>query len=435
MLLKSKVDKVIILGINDLSLHFAKKINDKKNVVLLDNNSDFPVENIDVIQSDIKYDLYNSLIEYDIAHTDLFIAMTDNEEYNLFSTSLAAELGVENTISMVYSNNYINMSAADYIFNPYQLILNRISSFIQKTRLKNIKKIIPGKVNITEFTVKNNDKFSYKKIKEFKIDDSIIICIKKGKKILIPSGEERIYPGDIVYLLYREGIVRHILNYLLKRRKTSKDVFIIGGNDLGLLQALDWRDIYNIIIIEADKNKCNQLAEKTDKFMILHGEGVDANLLKDEGINKSSIFLSLDNNDLHNLLSSYTADNIGCDEVITLLNHNGYQEIAHLLGLNKLILLPELITKHILLYLKAGHKLNKYIIRDKIYTTRLRIKKNSNIVNKHISDLNLLQIVIGVIIRNNKVIIPSGKSVLKEDDEIMVFYSSDLEKDLNVIFA
>lgn len=436
MLLKTKTDKVIILGINDLSINLARRMSKNKDVVLLDNEIDDSLSNIDGIQSTIKYDLYSSLCDYNINDTSLFIAMTNSDEYNMFATRLAAELGAKNTIAMVYSMNYLNMTADDYVFNPYQLILNRINSFVKETRLKNFKNIIPGKVNVTEFTIKNNDTLSYKKIKDFKIDDSIIIAIKRDKKITIPSGKEKLYPGDIVYLLYKEGIIRYILNKIWKKSKLKKSVFIVGGNKLGYRQALNWQDIYNIIIVEPDLKICNQLAEKVDNYLILHGEGVDSTLLKEEGMNNSSIVLTLDSNDFHNLLSSYTATNIGCKKVITLLNHTGYRNIARMLGLENIIILPELITKHILLYIESGKKINKYILGEEIFTTRIKINKNKNIINKNICTLNLPKnLIIGVIIRDKRIIIPSGNNKLKINDEIIVFYDRKIETNIHNFFC
>lgn len=435
MLFKKSNYKIIILGINELSLYFADRHSNDYDIVIIGKEESSEQHEIDAIITTINEDLSKTLNDYNIEKTNLFLALTENEEYNLFATRLASEYGAKKTIAMVKNPNYINLSSASHIFNPYQLVNDKTNSIFKETKFKNIKNIISGKVNITEYSVINNDFFVHKNIKDLNKDDRLILSIKRKNRIIIPYDNLKLIPNDIIYILYKKDMFTSVFKQLSKKGKINKKVFIIGGNELGFFQALKWKNIFDsIIIIESNLNKCHKLAEKCNDILVLHGEGTEKNLLLDEGLNNDSIILAFDTNDFHNLLSSYLAKKHSCNNIVTLLNNNKHTKISELLGLKTIISLPQLITEHLNLYIKTGHLLNKYFLGDEIYATKVKIKEGSSLKNKKIKDFKYKKIIIGVIIRNNKVIIPSGKELIYQDDELLIFFNKNVESSIYNIF-
>jgi len=364
MLFKRKENKMIILGINEFSINLANNLSKDHEIIMLDIEEFDHNYNVDAIIGKIERDLVTTLNEYNIENISLFIAMTKNEEYNLFAAQLAGEYGAKNTVAMVFNHKYMNITSANYIFNPYQLVINLTNSLLKETRLRNIKNLIPGKVYVTDFIVSSNDSFVNTKVKNFKLKDSKIIAIKRNGNTITPYSDMKLLPSDIIYVLYKKGMVSNVIKQLWKKGKINKRVFIIGGNELAFIQAQYWYNIFtSVIIIESNLEKCHDLANRTDNILILHGEGIERNLLLDEGLSSDSIILTFDDNDFHNLLSSYSAKKFGCNRVITLLNNFRYKEMATVLGLDNIIIIPEVISKHLITYNKSKTILNKYFSR------------------------------------------------------------------------
>lgn len=437
MLFNKNEGRLIILGANELSFNLANRLSSRFDIIILDIDKSTSNYQVDAIVANVGNDLLSTLLEYDIENTSIFIAMTWNEEYNLFTAYLAEKYGVAETIALVINPVYTSLESASYIFNPYQLIINKANTLIKESRLRNIKDLVPGKVNITDFTVESKDKLAFKKIRDIKIKDSLIFAIKRNSKTIIPDENIKLLPDDIVYMLYRKGMISNIIKGLWEKNKINKNVFIIGGKELGYMQAESWLNIFkNVTIIESNYERCHELANMIDKVLVLHGEGIEKELLIDEGLNDESIILTFDNNDFHNLLSSYSAKKFGCKNVITLLNNSRYNEIANILNLNNIISLPELVTGHLLLHIKLKKIIkNKNYLYDELYTSSLIIKNKSLILNKKISQIeNKKAIKVAVIIRNNNVIIPDGDLKLNARDKVFLIFNKDMERDIYNIF-
>ncbi len=145
--------------------------------------------------------------------------------------------------------------------------------------------------------------------------------------------------------------------------------------------------------------------------------------------------MAFDNNDFHNLLSSYSAKKYGCKRVITLLNNYRYNEMANILGLDNIILMPEIVSRHLISHNKSRSIINKHFLGDDVYTSKILVGKKSFIVDKKVSEIiNRKNIIVGVIIRNHKVIIPDDDFLIKEDDIVFIFFNKNMETKLYNIF-
>jgi trk system potassium uptake protein TrkA len=436
MLFRSNARKIIIVGLNNLSIYLSKKLSKDYDIVLLDKNIEYEEYEIDVILDSYEEDLLTSLMEHNIEKTDYFFALSENAEFNLFVAQLARKMGAKKTTALVKENGYLDIQTEiDLVFNPQQILVDQISNALKETRLRNIKNVIPGKVNITRLNINREDPFSYIKIKNLELNDSLVIALSRNDKMFLPDPDTQIIPGDNLYIIYKQGMIKHIFRKL-KLYKPKKRLFIIGGNDLGLTIIKKWNSFFEpIIIIEPDLNICNDLAVKLEKILILNGEGTDLRLLKEEGLDSSSIFLAISNNDYNNLLSSFCAKKMDCKQIITLLNNDQYKEIGNLLELENVFILPDIIYEFLLGFLKSGWKFNKFILGETIYTSRVKISKNSRAIDKKIKELNLPKgIVIGTLIRENQVIIPDGEVTLLENDVLLVFFYKKYEGYISNIF-
>ncbi len=428
-----------MLGLNEISLIIAKKMSKSLDIVILNEESQNEIDefiDIDVIIENIEEGLYTTLNKYNFKDSDYFLAITENNEYNLFASDLAKKLGAGKTVAFIYNMDYFQIDMEiDLIFNPYQILINQIQSRIEDTRLSKIRDIIPGKINLTNLRIRNEDSLSYLKVKNIELEQGLILAIKRGNKMVLPDLETIILPGDLLYVLGRCGMVSKIFK-LFKRYLAKKKLFILGGDTLGLILIDYWENFFdNIILIDSNLEKCNILASKLEKPLIIYGDGIDSELLKEEGLDKESVFLAVSQNDQLNLLSSFTAQKLGCKDVITLIYHSSYKRIADLLDLKNVFQFPELIADYIDDFLKKGTGLDKYILGDQIYTSHIKIEGQSKLIGKKLHELRLPGgIIVGVIIRRKDVIIPTEETQIKRNDKFIIFYYRRLDLKVKQIF-
>ncbi len=440
MFFEFKENKVVILGLNYVSLTLAHNLSVNRDVIILynkDNNIKIKNYNIDVIIEEVKFSLLDQLNNL-LDDCVIFISLTEDDEYNIFTAQLAKKLGAKYGMAGVYNNDYLKVNIKlDLIFNPLHIIIDRINAILKSTRLTKIKNLIPGKVNITQIRVKNDDTFSYRKLANLKLEDGLIIAIKRDKRMIIPDSNIQLLPDDCLYILYKRCFTDWI-KLFAPGKFSKKKMFIIGSGTIGEYFIDYWKNIFDpIIVIEPELKKCNRLAARFERPLILHGEVTDMQLLREEGIDKKSIYLACSDNDFYNLLSGFGAGVMGCNNVLTLLNNPENREIAKYLKLNKVIFKPEIISDYIISFIKTGFKkIDKYILGEEIYTVKVKIEKNFKVNNTKLKDLKLpAGLLIGVIIRDGKVILPAGETKLNENDRAIVFFDHKLENRIGRIFS
>lgn len=443
MLFSYKPVKVIILGLNNISLKLAKDLSIDNDVIILyetnslDHRYREEADKADIIIKKIESSLVFMLMRLSDIQNTTFISVTREEKFNLFAAQLAKKMGAKFSLSLVYRNDYYDLNFdIDLIFNPYQIITDHINIKILKyIGFLNIDNLIFGKIDILSIKVKNNSPFSYLKIKNINLEQGRIIVIDRDRRKFLPDSHIQILPGDIIYVIFKRGFNNWIKYFNLKQISKRK-FFIFGGRKIGQFIVNYWKDVLKqIIIIEPSLKQCNVLASRLEKPLILNGEGTEFQLIRQEGLNKSSIFLATSLNDLKNLVSSFGAKKHGCKTVVPLINKSSHREIANLLKLNNSIFIPELVTNYVLYSLKVKHKINNIGLGRQIRIIKINLNKNSLGANKKIGELKLPSgILVGVIIRNGKSIIPKEENKLMSDDQLIVFCEKKFVSRIKHIF-
>ena len=100
-------------------------------------------------------------------------------------------------------------------------------------------------------------------------------------------------------------------------------VVIIGGGNVGLAVArtLENRvDRVRAKIIERNRPCAERAADALERTIVLHGDGLDVELLGEAGIERANAVLAVTDDDKTNLLASVRAKASGCPMAICLIN-------------------------------------------------------------------------------------------------------------------
>ena len=118
------------------------------------------------------------LASENMAKTDIFCALTNDDEDNIMSSLQAKELGAKKVIAMVSKNHYKKMlsnSTIDFILDPKQNILDKVLHHIRHPWIQNIHKIPKTDYQILE--LKNT-----KKIRITELHDlNVLACIHNNE--------------------------------------------------------------------------------------------------------------------------------------------------------------------------------------------------------------------------------------------------------------
>ena len=120
-----------------------------------------------------------------------------------------------------------------------------------------------------------------------------VVAIKRGDDTIIPSGNDELRNGDIVYFMTKKRHISYIREIVGKEDYADvRNVMIMGGGRTSVHVAEGKPDFYTVKIIERSEERChrlNELLEDSD-IRIIQGDGRNTALLLEEGLSDMQAF-------------------------------------------------------------------------------------------------------------------------------------------------
>lgn len=213
------------------------------------------------------------------------------------------------------------------------------------------------------------------------------------------------------------------------------NIVIMGGGKVGESLArriLEGRR-HEVRIIESDRARSLQLANSLD-VEIICGDGTNIDMLENAGVRDAAdCFIAISGNDADNLVASQLAKQyFGAKKVIARANDPRNLETMRVLGVDYAVSSTEIIAQMIeqeanLMEFHLVASLNKG--RGQICSVTLG--ENSALHGKSVREVVFPKGALLIsIVRNNKLIIPGGDTVLQAGDEIIAVCEERAQKAL-----
>lgn len=437
--------KIIIAGCGKVGYALAQQLNEEgHDLTLIDNSADRlqpALSNLDLQGVVGNASSFFTLQEADIAHTDLFIAVTSQDEINLISCLLAKKASKCRTIARVRNPEYFREISylkecmdISMIINPEFAAANEIAQLIQVPDAMDIDSFANGKVNLMQVVITEDSPLHNMKVQDFsrKFNHEILICILvHDHQVCIPNGNSVLMAGDTIsIILPREKINSFYRLSKLPTSREIKDVIIAGGGMVPyyLAQTL-LRSGINVKIIERNRERCNFLSEALPKAMIIHSDASDHDMLLEEGIEQTDAFVSLTALDEENVFLSLFANkmNANCKK-ITKINRLEVDEIISDLPIGSILSPKNITTDYILQYVRSQH--NSYgsnvealyrLMDNQVEALEFLVKDDCAVTDIPFINLNLKKnLLICCIVRKGRIITPSGRDFIQKGDKVIV---------------
>lgn len=154
------------------------------------------------------------LLEEGLGSMDAFVALTGSDEANILLSIFAGQQAVPKVIAKVDRGEHAAMAeklGLDCIVSPKNIIsdvLARYARALQNaggSKVESLYKIMDDRAEALEFIVTSDFPHANKPLRELKPAAGILIAgIIRGRRTIIPSGEDAIQPGDRVIVLSAE---------------------------------------------------------------------------------------------------------------------------------------------------------------------------------------------------------------------------------------
>lgn len=447
---------IIIVGAGKVGYTLAKYLSvEDDNITIIDNKSqalERITDNLDVMCIKGNCTNVKVLDEAGIKDADLLISVTNSDELNMLSCLAAKKLGVKYTVARVRNPDFdddITLLARavgiDLVINPEKESAYEIATLIKFPSVCSIDSFSKGRVKLVGFKVENSTSLINQRICDIhSIRSKILFCgVERDEEVIIPNGDFVIHKGDRVYVIGEDKNIQNFFKNLGKYKKKVRNSMIIGGGKISYYLAKIINDAgVNCKIIEKDYDKCIELTELLPHSIVINGDGMDQDLLLSESLTEMDSFITLTGRDEDNLVASLFAANQQVNNIITKITRDNYTKIADKVGINSTIS-PKLITANKIISYVRGLKSARRCSIDNIYkicndcaeAIEFIVGKQTKYINVKLKDIKFDEdCIVAVIVRDNKIIIPTGDDYLKIGDRAIVVTRDHTLLDINQIF-
>lgn len=275
------------------------------------------------------------------------------------------------------------------------------------------------------------------------IPEVIVVAIERNGETIIPDGNAILLAGDFIEIFAkRDALQDFFVATGHKKVKRYKSALIVGGSRINnyLIPILHARGIHTRLI-ENDKERASELANQFTATEVIYDDGTDQYVLNEQRVDSFDLLLTLTNSDEENLMISLYGKNAGVRKTITKVNRPG---LIRLIDDSKLdvILSPrkaivDAITRHVRsISSSQSDKLENYarLSDNKTAVLEFVLSPDCKILGIPIKKLIFRSgLMIGLIVRNKEMIIPSGDDIFMPGDHVLVIDIDDKIRNFNEI--
>ena len=209
-------------------------------------------------------------------------------------------------------------------------------------------------------------------------------------------------------------------------------IIIVGGGKVGYYLAKSLlNDEHEVLIIEKDKRKCDIISSELGGI-VMRGDGTDSIVMEEAGMNRCELAIAVTGDDEDNLMICQMAKKkFDVKRTISRINNPKNEHIFKLLGIDHTVSVTDLILAQIEREIPAHSLVHLLTLREVgVSFVEAKVPAGSPAIGKRLRDLQIPDaVVIPLIIRSGKGIVPYGETVLMASDEV-VAVTTEAEEDV-----
>lgn len=437
--------RILIVGAGAVGFHLARHLSQEgHDVVLIDPDPDrvsYAQDQLDILAIAGNGASLDVLEGAGIEKAEMLVAVTNVDEVNLIACMSAMQYGVAVKVARISNPDYFThplplrsaRQGVDVMINPELEAARETYQLLQSEAATELAFFADGRVQLLGLRIQPEAPVVGMRLHELAqtIEDRrfLTAAISRGRETIIPRGNHRIEADDLVYIIGESRQMPRVLELAGYQDFRLRRVMIGGGmrnETLYLAQILADHDV-DCTIIEADRARCLELAERLNKALILNGDVTDQELLEMEGIDDVDGFVAYTTSDATNLLSSLLAKSHGAHRVVTRVGNVDYIPLVNRVGIDAAVS-PRLSTVNtILKYVRRGSVLSVATLRGiEAEVIEFSVSPESKVAAKSVAEIHFPEhSLVGAIERDDQVIIPNGNTTFEPDDKVTVLALPD----------
>ena len=451
---------IIICGAGKVGFSISKQLSSQGHSITVVDESSDNIKKINDTQ-DVKgivgrATLPSVLENAGAENADMIIAVTRNDETNMVVCQLASSLfNISKKIARIRTKDFLEGKwqklftksniPIDVIISPEIEVAKSLYRRLEAPGALDNVPFANDKVKMLEIHITKDCPVINTPLKDLTLKfpsfkANIIGAVRKDKFIFLKKND-KMMKGDNVYLVISSEQLNQILKTFGHEEEVSNKILIIGGGNIGynLAKMLETNfEGSRIKIIEKNKARAEAIASELSSSIVINGDALDEEILKEANLDESETVLALTNDDENNIMACVLAEKSGKQKrTIAIVNKSNYNLLQSSLNIDDLVD-PRLTTvSRIMEHVHRGTIGTVYSLLDGEFEfIEAKISEKSDLVGKKIKEADLPEhIRIGAVVRKEKVFIPRSNFIFEKDDLIVLLAKREQLKEVESLFS
>lgn len=441
--------KVIICGAGQVGWQLARHLSgEDNNVTVVDYQPDLVrrVTNQLDVNGVTGFASHPDVLERAGARdADMIIAATQSDEVNMVTCQVShsifsiprkvARLRAKSYLDAIYSDLYRrDHLPIDIVISPEREVANAALQRLAAPAAFDTESFLDGEAHLIGLSIEEDCPIINTPLRQlselFSTLKAVVVGIRRDGHLVAPEPQDQLFGGDQVYVFCATEDMSRTMEIFGKTNSKSDRVIIVGGGNVGLAVAQslenDGRKT-TVKLIEKNRNVAEAAADALERTIVLHGDGLDKDLLEEANLAQADAFLAVTDDDKTNMLSCVRAKAEGCQLVVALINDPSMLALMQPLDIDAYINPRATTVSSILRHIRHGRVEAVYSIGDaEAEVLEAQVLGTSPITGKTIRDAGWPEgALVGMIRKGDEIVVPKSDTLIEEGDVLTVFALSE----------
>jgi trk system potassium uptake protein len=442
--------RTVIIGAGEVGTNAARLLSrEGHNVVLIEQDEvlvERLAEQLDVLVIHGNGASPKVLTEAGIKKSELLVAATTSDEVNIIACLTAKTQGVPRTVARLHNPDYYDpqepfardILGIDFVIHTEQMAAEEIKGTLLVPGAINVDAFAGGNIEVAEVVLDEASPAVGQALKDVRLpEQSLMVGVVRRGKVLVPRGHTVLEHRDHVLLISGRQRISEVVDVVATDTEPVEDVTIYGGGRIGLrlAQALEGVGM-SVKVIERDEVRARYVASQLKKGLVLHADSLSRDFLLQERVDRTDAFVAVTGDDRANLLAAMYARQLGARITIAGMSRGEFAPLADALGVDLTISPRQLAAEAILRFVRKGEIIDVALLEEGAEMIELRVPEQCPVAGRPLSEIGFPEgAIVGALLRDGEVIIPTGKEVLRPGDDAVVFTIEEALDEVERLFA
>ncbi len=441
--------RIVIVGSGAVGSYLAERLSTEgQDVVVIEHDARRAAEvqeTIDALVITGNGASASVLKEAGVDRADLLIAVSDNDGANLLACHAGTILGVKRTIARVEDPGLragLPGLGVDLVIDPGESAAAELVLLMRQSGVSDFIEFAEGRLVLVGGLVQPGAPLAHRRLSELRAEvadlEWVVAAVVRNGDTIVARGDTTILPDDHVLIMVTTPQVDRGTELIGLAPQSIKRVIILGGTRVAELTTdLMLEQGFEVAVVDRDGARCRAIAERHARTLVICGDPTDPEVLGQLGLSDRDAVLALSGWDEVNILSCLVAKALGAATTVSRFNRITYVSLLAGVGIDATVSSRLAAANSILRFVRRGRIYSVATFKDTdAEAMEIEVAGDSKAVGMSLRELPLARgAVIGGILRNGEVFVPTGATVIRPQDHLILFALPEAIHDVESLFG